>query len=55
MADTNALARILEQVKAAKPELAAYGPVGFDWYARSVATAKTLIPWLVQEAPCLRT
>ncbi len=54
MADTDALAKILAQVKAAKAELDAYAPTGFGWYDRAVAAAKTLVPWLVKEAPGLR-
>lgn len=54
MADTDALRRILEQVKAAKPELDAYAPAGFGWYDRAAATAATLVPWLAAEAPGLK-
>lgn len=54
MADSDALPRILSQVKAAKAELDAYAPAGFGWYARAFAAAKTLVPWLVKEAPGLR-
>lgn len=54
MADSDALPRILAQVKAAKPELDAYGPAGFGWYSRAVAAVKSLVPWLVREAPGLR-
>lgn len=54
MADTDALPRILAQVNAAKAELDAYAPAGFGWYDRAVAAAKTLVPWLVKEAPGLR-
>lgn len=54
MADTDALPRILAQVAAAKAELNAYAPVGFGWYERAVAATKTLVPWLVKEAPGLR-
>ncbi len=54
MADTDALARVLKQLKAAKPELDTYAPAGFGWYARALATAKELVPWLVREAPSLR-
>lgn len=54
MADTDALARILAQVAAAKPELDAYAPPGFGWHVRAVAAVNTLVPWLVREAPGLR-
>lgn len=32
----------------------AYAPPGIGWYDRCAATAKTLVPWLEQEAPGLR-
>ncbi len=55
MADWDALTRILEQVASAKSELDAYAPVGFGWYKRAVGSVKMLVPWLVEEAPMLRT
>lgn len=54
MPELGALQRILEQAKAAKAELDAYAPPGFGWYGRSIETVKTLVPWLVREAPGLR-
>jgi hypothetical protein len=54
MADSDALPRVLQQVDSAKPELDAYSPPEFGWYARAVRTVNTLVPWLVQEAPGLR-
>lgn len=54
MADKDALQRILEQARAAKAELDAYAPAGFRWYDRAIETVKTLVPWLVREAPGLR-
>jgi hypothetical protein len=54
MADTDALSRILAQVAAAKAELDAYAPAGFGWYERAFAATKTLVPWMVKEAPGLR-
>lgn len=54
MVDSDVLPRILAQIEAAKPELDAYAPVGFGWYERAVAATKTLVPWLVKEAPGLR-
>lgn len=54
MADTDALSRILAQVKGAKADLDAYSPAGFGWYDRAVTATKTLVPWLVKEAPGLR-
>ena len=54
MADNGPLTRILEQVRAGKPELDAYAPRGFGRYARAAGTVKTLVPWLIEEAPGLR-
>jgi len=54
MPDSGALARVLEQVAAAKIELDAYPPAGFGWYERAIGSVKVLVPWLVQEAPALR-
>jgi hypothetical protein len=54
MADATALAHILAQVKAAKPELDAYAPEGFGWHKRALTAVNSLVPWLVQEAPGLR-
>ncbi len=53
MAEADTLSRILKQVEAAKPDLAAYPPVGFGWYSRALATVNTLVPWLIKEAPGL--
>lgn len=54
MANTDALARILQQVNAAKTELDAYGPPGIGWHDRAAAGVNAMIPWLVKEAPGLR-
>ena len=54
MSDTDVLNRVLAQVKASKPELDAYAPSGLGWYHRAIAATKTLVPWLVKEAPGLR-
>jgi hypothetical protein len=54
MSETDALAHILGQIRAAKAELDQYDPVDLDWYDRSNSTANTLVPWLVQEARKLR-
>ncbi len=54
MADATALAHVLAQVKAAKPELDAYAPEGFGWHKRALTAVNSLVPWLVQEAPGLR-
>lgn len=55
MSNVGALDRIIEQVHGAKPELDAYAPSGFGWHARCIQTAETLVPWLVSEAPELKT
>lgn len=55
MADTTALAHVLAQVNAAKPELDAYAPEGFGWHKRALNAVNSLVPWLVQEAPELRS
>jgi hypothetical protein len=55
MADSDVLRRILQQVDDAKAELDGYPPARFGWFDRATLTAKTLIPWLVEEAPGLRT
>jgi hypothetical protein len=55
VADTDALAQILKQIEDAKPELDAYGPAGFGWHTRAIASARILVPWLVREAPGLRS
>lgn len=54
MADTTALAHVLAQVKAAKPELDAYAPEGSGWHKRSLTAVNALVPWLIKEAPGLR-
>jgi hypothetical protein len=54
MADTTALAHVLAQVKAAKPELDAYAPEGFGWHKRALTAVNALVPWLIREAPGLR-
>lgn len=54
MADTIALAHVLAQVKAAKPELDAYSPEGFGWHKRAMSTVNLLVPWLITEATGLR-
>jgi hypothetical protein len=55
MANNTALAHVLGQVNAAKPELDAYAPEEVGWHERALAAVNTLVPWLVQEAPGLRT
>lgn len=54
MTDSDILAKVLSQVKAAKAKLDQYAPVEFGWYDRAVKAAKILVPWLVKEAPDLR-
>jgi hypothetical protein len=54
MADTNALAHVLDQIKAAKAELDAYAPAGFGWHGRALTAVNVLVPWLIKEAPGLR-
>ena len=54
MADTTALAHVLAQVKAAKPELDAYAPQDFGWHKRALVASNALVPWLIMEAPGLR-
>ncbi|MBX3358407.1 MAG: hypothetical protein KF745_08260 [Phycisphaeraceae bacterium] len=48
------LAHVIEQIKAAQPELESYAPVELAWYDRAMLAAKTLVPWLAKEAPSLR-
>lgn len=50
MGNQSVLDAVLAQVFAAKPELDAYPPVGFDWYSRAVVATRTLVPWLEKEA-----
>ena len=54
MADTTALAHVLAQVKAAKPELDAYAPQDCGWHERALVASNALVPWLIKEAPQLR-
>lgn len=54
MADTNALAHVLAQVNAARPELDAYAPEGFGWHKRALVAVNALVPWLIEESPGLR-
>lgn len=54
MADTAALAHVLAQVEAAKPELDEYAPEGVGWHGRVVAAVTQIVPWLAVEAPGLR-
>ncbi len=55
MANIDALPQVIAQVKAAKAELEAYAPKGFGWYKRAMEAANSLVPWLVTEAPALRS
>ena len=54
MANNTAIAHVLGQVNAAKPELDAYAPEEVGWHKRALAAVNMLVPWLVQEAPGLR-
>lgn len=55
MADSEVLARVVAQVAAAKNELDAYPPAGFGWFERALGSVRILVPWLIEEAPALRT
>ena len=48
------LEEINNQIEAAATDLRAYSPTEIDWSARAVATADSLIPWLIGLAPGLK-
>ena len=48
------LATVRAQVAAAQADLCIYRPDTMDWSVRALATADSLVPWLVQVAPALK-
>jgi malate synthase len=48
------LSTIRQQIKAAEDDLLAYRPNTVDWYQRAIATAESLIPWLMDIVPDMR-
>ncbi len=48
------LATIKTQIKDAEADLGSYRPESVDWNERAVATAETLVPWLVEAVPALK-
>lgn len=48
------LATIQTQIKGAEADLRSYRPESVDWNKRALATAETLVPWLIESVPALK-
>ena len=51
---TSPLSHVEQQIKAARADLDKYQPTGAVWFKKSLATSRTLVPWLGDHTPAMK-